>query len=462
MIRALVSGALLAAVAAPVLAQVDLPFRSNREMRQELGGTGAQTGVVGNGDTAPHDPLLRVSFPETVAVPGQPLSLRLTVLVPTFMPDPPIWPTLELPNLLVRLPEGSINPTGERVGSATWAGITRHYRISPMVPGAFALPPQDIVVTYVDPETNQPVQTTLTTDALSFAGAVPAGAEQLDPFIAAEVLELTQDIEGDASAMVPGDSVVRTVTARIEGTSPMFLPGLIPTSTMQGVAAYPDEPVVEESDDRGVPSGMRTESVTLVAQGGGSGEMPAVSIDWYNLQSGKVETASVDGIAVSVEGPTARTAAPRDWRAIGIAALAGLVVLGLVSWLAPRIVRPLRRWLRARREARLASESHAYAVLRRVVSRKDHARLYPALDDWVSRVAGPDPRRDLRIAGPLMRIGAARYGRSGPGDTDAAWRALLAALPEARRAARPAGTHARLPPLNPSGRPPASHVTAGA
>ena len=38
-------------------------------------------------------PILWMSFEDTVTVPGQPLSLRLTVLVPTFMPKPPVWPS---------------------------------------------------------------------------------------------------------------------------------------------------------------------------------------------------------------------------------------------------------------------------------------------------------------------------------------------------------------------------------
>ena len=90
------------------------------------------------------------------------------------------------------------------------------------------------------------------------------------------------------------------------------------------LAAYPDEPVLEESEDRGVQSGARTESVTLVAEGGGSGAAPAISLDWYNLKSGEVETASVDGFPIRVDGPPAPSAEPRDWRAVGLAALAAL------------------------------------------------------------------------------------------------------------------------------------------
>ncbi|MCB1485996.1 MAG: BatD family protein, partial [Bauldia sp.] len=218
-------------------------------------------------------PILEVTVEQTEAIPGEMLSLRLTVLVPTFMPKPPVWPSFETPNLLVRLPEGSTGPTSKRIDGETWSGITRRYRISPMIAGTFAIPPQDVVITYADPETSKPIQATLRTDPLKFTGVIPEGAEGLDPFIAADRLELTEQIDGTPGDMKPGDSVIRTVTATIEGVSPMFLPTLLPQVAIDGIAAYPAEPAVEEKDNRGEISGSRTERVTLLAEGGGSGDV---------------------------------------------------------------------------------------------------------------------------------------------------------------------------------------------
>ena len=395
-------------------------------------------------------PVLEVTFEETEAVPGQPLSLRLAVLVPTFLPEPPVWPSLEAANLLVRLAEGSTGPTSKRIGSKTWSGVTRHYRISPMVAGDFTIPPQEVIVTYADPDTNQPTRAVLTTEALAFSGVVPEGAKGLDPFLAAEALELKQEIAGTPEAMVPGDSVSRTVTARIRGTAPMFLPDLLPATTVEGVAAYTDEPVLEEADERGLLSGTRTERVTLVAEGGGSGEAPPVSLHWYNLDTGEVETAALEGFAIKVDGPPARSAEPRDWRAIALTALAGALALALALWLLRRALPPLGRWARARHADWLASEPHAYAKLRRVAGRRDCAALRSALDAWAAKVPGPDPRRHPGLQDALTRIGAARYGRTASADTTAAWGALFSALPEARRASRALQAGATvLPPLNP-------------
>ena len=398
-------------------------------------------------------PVLEVTFEETEAIPGEMLSLRLTVLVPTFMPKPPVWPTLETPNLLVRLPEGSTGPTSKRIDGETWSGVTRRYLISPMIPGDFVLPSQDVAVTYADPGTNEPMQIVLRTGPIAFSGTIPEGAEGLDPFIAAERLELSETIDGTPEAMKPGDSVVRTVTATVEGVSPMFLPRLLPQIAIDGIAAYPAEPAVVEREDRGAIGGSRTERVTLVAEGGGSGDVPPVSLQWYNLRNGAIETAAVDGFAVSVDGPPIASGEPRDWRTILVVVAVGLVVLLLFAWIVRRAAPPLVRFAQARWTAWRQSETRRYAILRRTVRRRDYAALHPALDAWAERITGPDPRKDARLVAALTRLGAYRYGGA-EGEPTAAWRAVGEALADARRShrAQVAGEGA-LPPLNPdSGR----------
>lgn len=252
--------------------------------------------------------MLRQTFDETEAVPGQPLTLRLTVLVPSFMPKPPVWPDFQMPNVMVRV--GSAGRRAERIGNETWSGVTRRYTIAPMVGGTFEVPAQAVAITWSDPETGEPRQAELATEPISFTGTIPEAAAGLDPFIAATALELAQAIEGTPEDLAPGDSVTRSVTGTISGVSPVMLPRLQPAIEIDAIASYPDEPAIVETDDRGVPGGSRSERVTLLAQGGGSGHVPEITLDWFNIDSGKIETARAEGFDISVSGPPTRSAAP--------------------------------------------------------------------------------------------------------------------------------------------------------
>lgn len=400
-------------------------------------------------ETALAPPLLRVDFPETEAVPGQFLSLRLTVLVPGFMPEPPVWPSLEAPNLLVRV--AGTSPVSERIDGDTWSGVSRRYRISPMVPGGFELPSQEIVVTVAASAADEPVRTTLSTDPLAFSGVVPAGAEGLDPFLAASDLTLTQEISGDPAAMVPGDSVTRTIAANVTGVSPMFLPALLAPDEVPGLAAYPDEPVIEERENRGDLSGTRQETVTYLAESGGSGTLAAIELEWFDIDTGTIETARVEEVEVAVEGPPAVLTDPEGRRRIAMLTVAGVALAACLALGLRLILPPLRRRASARRAARLASEDHAWHALTRVIARRDEGALHPALDTWAVRFEGPDPRRAAEVQDALAALGRARYGAgSGPAVApDDAWRALDAALRAARRQPAAATPDTALPPLNP-------------
>ncbi|MGF1563673.1 MAG: hypothetical protein ACFB3T_16025 [Geminicoccaceae bacterium] len=433
---------------------LNIPFKSNRDL-QDAPATETDSAPQASEAVAP-EPLLRVDFAETETIPGQPLSLRLSVLVPTFMPDPPVWPSLEAPNLLVRLPEGATNPTSERIAGQTWSGITRHYRIAPMVPGTFALPPQAVIVTWNNEDSGAAERARLETEPITFSGVVPEEAADLDPFIAAAELTLNQTIEGTPSEMVPGDSFTRTVTATVEGVSPMFLPPLVSQVEISGLAAYADEPVVAEHDDRGQLSGTRSERTTYVAEAGGSGALPALTIDWYDIDDERVKTAQLELVAVAIDGPPAARAAPRVGRLLAVAT-AALVALAVVATVfARRLVPVLRRRMQARHSAFLASEAYAWRELNHVLASRDQRALRPALDLWAARIEGADPRTDADVQAALLRLGAARYGAGA--DSAAAqagmvapWRTLQRALVTARKTARQRRSGRALPPLNPTG-----------
>ncbi|MDA7963976.1 hypothetical protein [Ruegeria sp.] len=395
-------------------------------------------------------PLVRVELSAEETVPGQAVDLRITVLVPTWMPKPVVFPSFEAPNLNVRLPERATNPVSESVDGETWSGISRRYRIMPMVPGQFQIPAQELVVTWADPDTNAPREDRAGVDAITVTGILPIGAEGMDPFIGATSLTLTQEVTGGTAPLAPGDSITRVVTATVKGTAPMFIPPLVQTPAIQGISTYPTEPVLTETSDRGVIGGTRVEQVTYLAQSGGEGAANAISVDWFNLESGQVETAMVEGFALTVDAPVARQATDLSLRVLIWIGIGCVAVIGLM-WLAWRPIES--RWVRYRadRQARhLASVAFARDSMLEAIRNRDLVACLNALDLWADRAGGYDPRQDTAIKQALARIGEVRYGGS-PASLDevGAWGDLLQATRKLPAKNGKTRVHPALPPLNP-------------
>ncbi|WP_170390200.1 BatD family protein [Ruegeria arenilitoris] len=384
-------------------------------------------------------PRVTIEVPPDPTIVGQPAIVRLKVLVPTYMPNPPIFPSLERENLLVRLPDRASGPVSESVEGQTWSGVQRSYRLYPLAPGTYEFAAAEVQVTFADPETNDPVQVSVPLPAVRLTVEVPDAARGLDPLIIADGFELSQEIEGDTSLQT-GDALTRTLTAKITGTPPIMIPPLLPQIEDPLLRAYPNEPRLSETEDRGVLSGQRTDRVTYVAQDGGQTQLPAVEIDWFNLKTNKVETARAD--------PVDLVLAPPPWQPPDretLIRLVGYFFIGIVIlWFVFRKLHPvlMARWAAAR-QRRLASAAHAFSELKQAVRQQDLARVYQKLEVWKRRLADPPDTAEFEAS--LAEIGASRYGG---GDQQAEnWSKVRDCLD---RIARPLGhSQSALPQLNP-------------
>jgi len=404
--------------------------------------------VIADAEPVPR-PLLRVELESSVAVPGQVIVLEVTILVPTWMPKPPEFPTFELPDVRVLLPEGASRPTAERIGRETWSGVTRAYQLFPMVVGRFRIPPQTVTVTFADPETVAPLVATLRMEELIFEGRAPIGAQDLDPFIAATALTLEQEIEGEPKNLEPGAAFTRIVTARLTGASPIFLPPLIPALRAEGLSAYPKEPVFSENIDRGVVSGQRVERVTYVAEAGGRFDAAPVRLRWWNLRTKEIEVAEIPILEIESRGPPP-VGPPREltpWLWLG-----GLFVglLGVAArWLWPRIAKQRRR----RREERQASESFAFDQVTHALRARRFGDAVCAVERWSARLHPVSEVDHARFFEPLEPLAAVLYRGNGSTPSKAQWSKALSTLREARRgflaSSQRHQTDRVLPALNP-------------
>ncbi|MEP3280465.1 MAG: hypothetical protein ABJN26_14080 [Stappiaceae bacterium] len=412
-------------------------------------------GLLPSGLMAAQEPILRMDLEETETIPGQSVLLRLTVLVPTWMAKPPVYPSFEVPNVMVRIPQKGSFATSETIDGETWSGISRSYRIYPMTAGTFDIPEREIELNYAEPGSPDPTRVVLKTEPLRIKGVVPAGAEGLLPFIAAEDLTLDETLEGEIENLAPGDAFTRSLTTTVKGVAPMVLPPLIEPKPQPGLSSYGAQPVLTETENRGVLSGKRQERVTYVAENGGRYQIPEVRLEWFNLSTHKVEIATLDGFELAVRGDL--PAAPRqetNWRAVSFwAVFASLVVVAMV--LLFRFGRPAILAMRTRqRAAWVASREYAFQQARAAI----HARDLDATMRWIAlwqnrSSAGPGQLTMTDIRDSLTALGADLYGRDRHPPKGQRWDTLLKLLEKARNEARSAAKDGvkcnTLPPLNP-------------
>lgn len=397
---------------------------------------------------AAQEPRVEFELESDNAVVGQPLVLRIKLLVPTWMRKPPEFPDIEVPSLMVRLPEQATRPVSERIDGETWSGVQRSYRLYPLQPGLFQLPAGKVRITYAEPGGSDPVAFAAPLPDIRFAATLPDGAGDLSPPIIAGAFALAQEVEG-ATDLKVGDAITRTLTARIEGTTPVLIPQLAETEETPALRAYPKDPVVQEQEDRGSLSGSRTEAITYVAQADGSVTLPAITLDWFNLETGAVETASVPAIELTVTGAPPTPPDPAEIARMAVfVALVLAVLFGMYRWFRPTII----GWARKARADWRASERFAHRTVRAAMRRRDLSATSTALERWKTACNPAAEAVFKPLDAALADIGATRYGPTPGLGTADGWKTLKTAYASTRREIRTA--HGRthrpaLPPLNP-------------
>ncbi len=346
-------------------------------------------------------PRVRASVSPRVVTVGEPINLTITVLVPTWFSRPSVYPSFELPNTIVRLPDDSTYPGGERVDGNTWSSILRDYRIYPMLAANYRISNRSMKVTYAHPQTRTPVEAQIPLPEVSFQAVVPPGAESLEPFLAGRDLILRRRIEGLQETLNTGDAVTLHYSAQLEGMPVLFLPPMLTDWRIENASAYLGEPVLEETQQQSLTSesslvSKRSEKLTLVFDSAGTVILPELALRWWNTQNHQIEKATVPGMTFQV------AALPNDnkggqntglvWfreHALRLASALLIMSVLLVSYMPLRKrLAALRVRLAAGREKRHRSEAYAFQQLRKALAKADSKQSHRALLFWLQRLTG--------------------------------------------------------------------------
>ena len=337
-------------------------------------------------ETSANEPLVRISLePESIQL-GESARMRVTVLVPTWQPEPPVYPTFEIPNAVTRLPPDSSNPTSQRIGGDSWSGIVRNYEVTPLIAADFILGGETIRITWADPgQSNRVADVQVPTVRLT--ARVPEGAAGLDPYLAGSKFTIERTISGDGNALGIGDALVIQYRATLEGMPALFIPPLTPEISSNLVTAYAEEPEIIHA-----ATAERIEKVTLILEHGGRFELPGQTFSWWNTKTEQIEQASIAPTAFVIAGPAPAASSPETEESRGLNRRALLLALFATFLCGIALHRWLPRYLAARREKTTAykrSETYAFEALSNAAGPK---ATYAAALTWLNRL---DPNLEL-------------------------------------------------------------------
>ncbi len=393
-------------------------------------------------------PFARVEIGAKEVVVGKPVPVTVSLLVPTIFRGQAEFPDYDGINLIVKTTGPNLMPLTEYIGGRKWTGSSQTYWFYPMKPGDYAIEDARAIGTYSDPVDTTSVIADFRIEGFGFSAIVPAGAEDLSPLIVADTLTLQQSWEGPADSMGEGDAITRNLSARIEGSSALFLPALIPSSVSDLVKAYPEGQSVTDDGPGKNAGGTRTESVTYVARYGGEIEFPDIAIRWFNAKTGTVETAIAEGRSIVITAPD-QPAKPVVSRKQIVALLVLLLCLLAIlqayrKWVHPVLIEAILKL----RERWNTSEPYAARRVVLAIRAQDLDDVLRRLVVWLKRQDVVDVEGREAFVKSLMAVGEQRFG-SGP---EVDWATVERAFRQMRReskARQAACDHEDLPDLNP-------------
>jgi hypothetical protein len=126
-----------------------------------------------------------------------------------------------------------------------------------------------------------------------FVDVAPVPAEFKGPYwLPADKVELREEWQGDLTALVAGEPVTRSLSLLAEGLTAAQLPEL-ELIRIAGIKQYPDQAELENRRSGKGVTGERVQKVALIPGTAGRYLVPAINLPWWNLQSGKMEIATI-------------------------------------------------------------------------------------------------------------------------------------------------------------------------
>jgi hypothetical protein len=233
-------------------------------------------------------------------------------------------------------------------------------------------------------------------------------------WLPASRLELREEWQSDLDGLVAGEPITRSLILVADGLTAAQLPEL----TMQqidGIKQYPDQPGLQNGRSNKGITGKREQKVALIPGAEGTYRVPEISLPWWNLETGKLETATIPARELSVAAAVTAVVQPsvteqlvteavgqvspgnNFWLWLSLLLACGWIASGFYWWFKSR-----RAGLQAAPAVEQLGLREARRKLRQACDANDGVSARHALLDWGRALLAPREINNLQQLGSSL------------------------------------------------------------
>ena len=316
---------------------------------------------------------------------GQRVILQIDVLAPDAWAKIPRFGNIELSGAYVLQPMDQGVRLQETLDGTSYTGQRYEISIYPQRSGSFELEMEALEVEVRTLGGNAgSVTRKVALPAVKFDSRVPPGAEGIRGLISTTRLTARQEWEPEPADMQVGDAIKRTISLKAAGISGMAFEPL-GQEPIEGLALYPAQPRVDDKVERGTIEGSRIETLTYVAERSGTYTLPAIILEWWDIERKSLERIELPGTSFKVvRGKQATAAGTAGSLPVAWIIAVSLVFLVLAALFLLRHV--IANWWKNRLAVRKQTEHYLFRVLERSVHNGDSKTIFRNLMRWLDRI----------------------------------------------------------------------------
>jgi hypothetical protein len=139
--------------------------------------------------------------------------------------------------------------------------------------------------------------------------AIPATWPAAYAWLPASDMQLTEEGVTGSNVHV-GDAMTRQLQLQAVGLTGAQLPPIATGDIPAAFRAYPDKPVLSDSQQATGMVGTRQEKTALMASQSGTFTLPAIKLPWWNTNTGQIQYASIPARTITILPATNSAATP--------------------------------------------------------------------------------------------------------------------------------------------------------